>query len=370
MSITWPRVTEGLTADAGERVLFVFARPLDETLLAGGTIAALIASGAAVTVLIATDGGVADPAELQLAVSALGVTDLRMLGTADARIRDAGPRAYLASGTLADETRHGTLLEADRGEVAADIATVIASTGALAVISYDEAGADGHPDRVAVHDAARHAAAVLEVPFFWTGGQPGRRGRTVDVSSVLHRKRLALKAYGAADGPDGTLRWPDGSVERFDAAEVFTPAGGTPEVREWDDLGVGARIAATGVALLVGAAIGGLGTVVYQAGFALGPVAVPAGLIGALVVVAAVLAGLRIALRTRVAAAAAAVGVLAAIAVLSMESAGGSILVPAAPLSYYWLYGPVVIALIVLAWPDLRRRDTPVRRGKRASDAG
>jgi N-acetyl-1-D-myo-inositol-2-amino-2-deoxy-alpha-D-glucopyranoside deacetylase len=54
---------------------------------------------------------------------------------------------------------------------------------------------------------------------------------------------------------------------------------------------------------------------------------------------------------SRIVAAFASVGVVAAVVVLSIQTAGGSLLVPGNPAGFVWVFAPVVIALVVLAWP-------------------
>ncbi|HEY5231597.1 MAG TPA: PIG-L family deacetylase, partial [Galbitalea sp.] len=177
-----------------ERVLFVHAHPDDETIDTGGTIARLVVSGAQVTVLTCTRGerGEVIPAdlqsalkspsamaklrnaELQQAMKALGVTDHRYLGDANARWSSGGPRTYLDSGMqwgsdgaeATGEVDPTTLTGAEFREVASDVAAVVLELLPSAVVSYDERGGYGHPDHVRAHDAARRAAQVYGVPFY------------------------------------------------------------------------------------------------------------------------------------------------------------------------------------------------------------
>jgi N-acetyl-1-D-myo-inositol-2-amino-2-deoxy-alpha-D-glucopyranoside deacetylase len=79
--------------------------------------------------------------------------------------------------------------------------------------------------------------------------------------------------------------------------------------------------------------------------------AVPIGIVVTILLVSALLVGLRIVFPGRLVAGAAAVGLLVVIGVLSVGSSGGSVLVPANPTGYVLTYGPVVIAILVLAWP-------------------
>lgn len=383
-----------------ERVLFVHAHPDDETISTGGTIATLVRAGAQVTVVTCTRGErgevippelsalAGDPAalavhrqgELAAAMAALGVVDHRFLGAVGARRLDLPPRRYSDSGmrwgTLGPEptgdAASDALTAADPSELAADIATVIASVGATAVVSYDGYGGYGHPDHIAVQAAARHAAEVMAVPFWavepdnppW-GAPPrsvdrGGRDVSVDVTPVLDAKRSALHAYRSQLTVVGdTMLMPGGqvepitSVERFHSDDQREPL---PNI-DWESGSIGTRIAFCLIGLALGAVVGALATVTHQATATVVGQSLPIGLIGGLGTVAALLVGLRLVFGTRIVPAVTAAGVLGAIALLALESVGGSVLIPAASaLSYYWLYGPAVIAFFVLAWPNLRRR--------------
>lgn len=91
----------------------------------------------------------------------------------------------------------------------------------------------------------------------------------------------------------------------------------------------------------------------------LGDVAVPLGLIGSLAIVAALLAGMRLAFAERAAPIAAAAGVILGTAVLALPGNSGSLFAPDDPAGYVWAVGPTVIALVVVGWPTSRRRVGP-----------
>lgn len=105
---------------------------------------------------------------------------------------------------------------------------------------------------------------------------------------------------------------------------------------------------------LVGAVLGGVGTVAHQATVDWG-VTVPLGLIGALVAYTALLVGLRLLGRSRIPALVTAIGTILAILLFSQKSAGGSVLIPNNLIGQVWLAGPIVITALVMAWPDLSR---------------
>jgi hypothetical protein len=151
----------------------------------------------------------------------------------------------------------------------------------------------------------------------------------------------------------------DGRIDDVTGSGVtFSPWTGEPppEPLTWRRSPLSWRIAGIVVAFGVGVAIGALTTVSHGAGVEVAGASVPVGLIGGLAVIAVILAGLRILVATRLVTIAGALGVLGSIALLSLESAGGSVLVPASPVAYWWVYGPPVIAAVVLAWPRVGPR--------------
>ncbi len=367
-----------------ERVLFVHAHPDDESIFTGGTIATLVDRGAAVTVLTCTRGergAVAAPElahlagtpalarerelELASALAELGVTDSRWLGDANARWAGREPRRYEDSGTAwaangaeaGDAPPPGSLTAADPGEVAADIAAVIAAVGPDVVVSYDAHGGYGHPDHIRAHHAARTAAEVMEVPFFAiqdSGSQhasPLPGAMRVDVTPVLARKRAAMAAHRSqlTIAADGGFTLGDRATQPIPAVESFA------RVRDvapsFADYGLGSRIGSCAVALLLGAFSGSLLTVAHQATTEIAGVQVPWGIAAAIVITVSLLTGLRLVFGTRVVAAFAAIGMIAAVVILSIQSAGGSLLVPGNTLGVVWIFAPVVIAIVVLAWP-------------------
>ena len=117
---------------------------------------------------------------------------------------------------------------------------------------------------------------------------------------------------------------------------------------------------AWGVCLLLGAAVGIVGTVAHRS-------APPWGLVAAFValvavgVVARATAGLGAVL-------AAGVGWMALVQVLSVAGPGGDVLVPATALGYVWVYGGVVGVLLAILAPRAWFADLPVGRARAARD--
>jgi hypothetical protein len=107
--------------------------------------------------------------------------------------------------------------------------------------------------------------------------------------------------------------------------------------------------------VLAGAVIGGIGTVAHQLTVDWG-ISLPLGLIGALLAYTSLLVGLRLLGRSRVPALLAAIGTIGVVLLFTQQSAGGSVLIPNDLLGQIWLVAPILIAAVVVAWPDLRGR--------------
>jgi N-acetyl-1-D-myo-inositol-2-amino-2-deoxy-alpha-D-glucopyranoside deacetylase len=368
-------------------VLFVHAHPDDETITTGGTIATLVDRGASVTVLSCTRGerGEVIPQELRVlqgdarrlaehregelavAMAVLGVRDHRFLGDPGARQAGMAPRRYGDSGMRWGASGAEAISEIDPdslcgslvGEEAADVATVIIDIAADAVISYGPDGGYGHPDHIRAHVIAARAAEVMGVPFYEVVTDAAEvlpeRLLSVDVSAVLDRKTEALRAHETQIMVDGgRYALSSGPSRPIDAVEHFRRVSREePAAVPIADRGLGTRIPAYILAMLVGIVVGGLGTVEHQLLGYFGTVGLPVGLVVSLAIVACLLVGLRLVFHSRVAAALAALGILLASFFLSLGTAGGSVLIPANPAGYVWTYGPVVIALVVLGWPKV-----------------
>jgi hypothetical protein len=126
-----------------------------------------------------------------------------------------------------------------------------------------------------------------------------------------------------------------------------------------------------GILLVVaGVVLGGIGTVAHQLTVGSG-VTVPIGLIGALLAFTAFLVGLRLLSSARLFALLFALGTIGIVLVLAQQSPGGSVLIPANLLGQLWLAGPILIAAVVVAWPDVpSRRGVPSVRPGTSGPAG
>ena len=114
------------------------------------------------------------------------------------------------------------------------------------------------------------------------------------------------------------------------------------------------RIATCLIALALGAFAGVIFTASHQASIEMAGLPVPWGIIAAIVLTSALLAGLRLVFGTRIVPGFTAAGLLLAAGILALPSPGGSILVPDSIAGYVWSLSPAIIAAIVLGVPNLR----------------
>lgn len=193
-------------AAAHRRVVVLAAHPDDETIGAGGALRALHRAGAAITVVVATDGEAAFPALGPAAREALAATRRAELDAALARL-DIGEvpvhRLGLPDSALHEHT--GALHEALRGHLAG-------ADAYLAPWPHDP-----HPDHAEVGRAAAAVAPVtahgwsyLVWTWAWTTPDdpalPWSRAYTVTLTADdREARRRAVDAYASQlePGPDG-----------------------------------------------------------------------------------------------------------------------------------------------------------------------
>jgi N-acetyl-1-D-myo-inositol-2-amino-2-deoxy-alpha-D-glucopyranoside deacetylase len=192
----------------GRTVVVVHAHPDDEAIFTGATIRRLADRGARVVLVTATSGELGVPlvplrgrtlgevrtAELEAAAELLGVARLVLLGKRDSGIPlSADPRAFV---------------RADLAAMASTLARLVESEGAEAVIGYDADGIYGHPDHVAVHLLARHAAGLAGVTSY---------------DATVDREHLHFAGAHVLDGAGGSTAY--GRV----TAEISVAVAATPE---------------------------------------------------------------------------------------------------------------------------------------------
>lgn len=107
------------------------------------------------------------------------------------------------------------------------------------------------------------------------------------------------------------------------------------------------------LAFATGAAIGFVLTFTHRQFLVeVGPVTIPLGLLGGLAIVAALIAGMRLAFAERPAPMAAAAGVLVGAGILVLPGNNGSLYVDTDPIGYVWVLAPTVLAIAIIAWPS------------------
>ena len=243
-------------------VLAVFAHPDDESLLAGGVLAACAAAGRRVAIVSMTRGE-RGPTELPELAGRSALADVR-----EAELL-AAARALGASSAECLDYPDGELAGADEGQAALALAVLLERERPEAVISFSDDGLYWHPDHLAV---SRFLTAALELqgsrvarPWLygatWPEGHAGRlvslmraRGLTtdlwgiepdafgaptdsitisLDVRPFLPAKLAALRGYASQIGPSHLLSTlPDDLADEFLGREYFVRL--RPEGPQWD----------------------------------------------------------------------------------------------------------------------------------------
>ncbi|WP_227530478.1 histidinol dehydrogenase [Microbacterium tenebrionis] len=112
-------------------------------------------------------------------------------------------------------------------------------------------------------------------------------------------------------------------------------------------------------AALVGVVYGTAGTIAHSLMW--GPV--PIGFIVAAIACGALLIAVRALTNDRAATIATALGMIGMLLIISGPGPGGSVIVPNTPIGQIWIYVVCGIALLVIAWPNLKRSaPQPTRR--------
>ena len=246
-----------------ERLLGVFAHPDDESLVAGGALAACAAAGGEVALVCATRGELGPIAEAGLAtretLAAVREAELRAAG------RALGVRAVECLGYP-----DGELQGCDASALAADVGEALWRWRPGAVITFGPEGLYWHSDHLAVHAAtlaAVGAAAGEGIapavyyatwPRRWAtelmaalaargvaadlwglhpddfGAPPASITTTLDVRRFLAAKLRALRGHRSQIGPGHLLRViPDDLAGEFLGREFFVRARGGAAERDW-----------------------------------------------------------------------------------------------------------------------------------------
>lgn len=214
---------------SARRLLLVHAHPDDETITTGGTIAAHVAAGAAVTVVTCTlgeEGEILGPElqeltsdrgdqlggyrmhEIAAAMQALGVSDHRFLG-GPGRYRDSGmigwpaneaPRAFWRAAT-------DPLLFAQAVD---GLVAILREVRPQVLVTYDENGGYGHPDHIMAHRVAMAAAelvsaqdAALERVYWITAPRSALEAELVAAAELAPPHLLRVGPDDLPSAPDG-----------------------------------------------------------------------------------------------------------------------------------------------------------------------
>lgn len=117
-----------------------------------------------------------------------------------------------------------------------------------------------------------------------------------------------------------------------------------------------ARAVGAVLSLLVGAIYGAVGTVAHTNTLRIAGAEIPFGLVLALIGALALLVGFRLVFDDRLPVLCTAAGMVGIIALFSIASRGGSVLIPQGVPGLVWTVVPVLIATVVVAWPKLPPR--------------
>jgi LmbE family N-acetylglucosaminyl deacetylase len=243
-------------------VLALFAHPDDESLLAGGALAAFAAAGRRVAIVSMTRGERGPAEESGLDGRALGeIREAELLAAA---------RALGASAAECLDYPDGDLAGVEEGQAAQALSLLVAREQPELVISFSDEGLYWHPDHLAVSrllDAALALLGCSGAPAWlygatWPQGHARRlvslmraRGLAadlwglepdafgaaadsittlLDVRPFLPAKLAALRAYASQIGPSHLLSvLPDDLAEEFLGREFFVRIKPEDSQRDW-----------------------------------------------------------------------------------------------------------------------------------------
>jgi len=374
--------------DRAQRVLVIAARPDDEAYVFGATIATLVHRGTELIVLScsnsATATTIAVPAAPVVPAGNAANTD-SAAGAATSGATEPGTGAGTGAATAAvngdaaagssgpatgeqfavgiDEYVRGILgitahhiLREDNGQqfstltardLASDLAGAITSLKPDVVVSYaaDSSGSVHGDEARATHEAAVLATELTGVPLYTASAAPVDRGVAVSSATALAFKRRAVEIYSNKIPVGESVTTPVEYLRRLRRRELVI-----------GERSRGQRVVLALVSLVVGSLVGLVLTAVHQSAITVAGVRVPWGIVAAVVLVTALVLGLRLIYDTRVGAGFASLGVLVVSAILSTVMPGGTVLIPANVAGYVWTFAPVLIVLLVLGWPRVNRQ--------------
>lgn len=109
--------------------------------------------------------------------------------------------------------------------------------------------------------------------------------------------------------------------------------------------------------LLLGALFGALMTFGHQATVTIAGATLPWGIVVSCLGVLGLLAGVRLLTEGRADSFWVALGIVGAVAALSLPSPGGSVIITNSVVGVIWSLAPTVLAALVVGWPNIRRTE-------------
>jgi len=225
--------------NSGVNLLAIFAHPDDETFRAGGTLALLASRGARVQVLTATRGQAGSRGEPPIC----SLEELPAVREAELRC------ACSALGLLPPivlDYQDGQLAEADPEELTAQILQVVKETRPQVMLTFGSDGLSGHPDHIAIGQAAAEAfRCAEEVAALYTLAVPRSLAEslgmkqiravsddsialTVDVSTAWESKMSAIRCHRTQLGESPILDAPEARQRLFLGVEHFCLSASRP----------------------------------------------------------------------------------------------------------------------------------------------
>lgn len=247
------------------------AHPDDECIQTGGTMALAAEQGHRVVLVVATKGehgevadGFLDPGE-ELGQRRVIETDASAAALGVARVAFLG---YVDSGMIdtPENDAPGSFWQADVEEAAGRLAAILEEEAADVITIYDDHGGYGHPDHIQVHRVGQRAAELAKTPRVYQAtmnrdhiirlmkdmpvdkdgnGPPNLEDEpdfgspeavitcAVDVTSVLAKKRAAMRAHASQIGPDHFMSaMPDEAFFFAFGTEWYIRAGEGPGITE------------------------------------------------------------------------------------------------------------------------------------------
>jgi LmbE family N-acetylglucosaminyl deacetylase len=220
-------------------LLAVFAHPDDETFRCGGILALLAQRGVRVQVLTATRGQAGSRGDPPLCapeeLPAVRETELRCACTA----------LGLPPPILLDY-QDGQLAEADSEQLAVQILQVVKETRPQVMLTFGADGLSGHPDHIAIGQAAAEAfRRADDVAALYTLAVPRSLAESlgmkqiravpdeaialaVDVSSVWDAKMSAIRCHRTQLGESPILEAPEAKQRLFLGVEHFCLSASRP----------------------------------------------------------------------------------------------------------------------------------------------